>query len=195
MMTTRKANSAILAGIAGELAVAFDNTSSTIALTDNKLSKGRTSKKSGGKNDSRPSFSTTDNAASSETYHLDHGGDAVSCNEFTVLQNSVQTLAERMNGFLDRMEEAEDWPLPDEEDAASEFREEQPATETDPSGPAPAADDTAAEPAEADLDSLTSLAQSYDNKEKLAPDVQDQLAGIITTVCQKRLTDDVVKGK
>ena len=53
MMTTRKANSAILDGIDGELAVAFDNTSSKIALTDNKLSKGRTTKKSRGKNDSR----------------------------------------------------------------------------------------------------------------------------------------------
>ena len=49
MMTTRKANSAILDGID----VAFDNTSSKIALTDNKLSKGRTTKKSRGKNDSR----------------------------------------------------------------------------------------------------------------------------------------------
>ena len=44
--------------------------------------------------------------------------------------------------------------------------------------PQPEADDTAAganaaEPAAADLDPLTSLAQSYDNKEKLAPDVHD----------------------
>ena len=116
-------------------------------------------------------------------------------NEFTVLQNSVQTLAERMNGFLDRMEEAEDGPGSEEEDAA---REEQPANERSPPELAPAAEDTeaiAAEPAEADLDPLTFLAQSYDNKEKLAPDVHDQLAGIITTLCQKRLTDDVVKGK
>ena len=45
------------------------------------------------------------------------------------------------------------------------------------------------------MDPLTSLAQSYDVKEKLAPEVHDQLAGIITTLCHKRLTDDVVKGK
>ena len=193
-MTTRKANSAILDGIAGELAGAFDNTPSMIALTDNKLSKGRAAKKSR-KNEARTSISTTDNAASSETRQVDH---AVSRNEFTVLQNSVQTLAERMNGFLDRMEEAEDGPGSEEEDAA---RDEQPANEEAPPELAPAADDTAAEPiataepAEADLDPLTSLAQSYDVKEKLAPEVHDQLAGIITTLCQKRLTDDVVKGK
>ena len=196
-MTTRKANSAILDGIAGELAGAFDNTSSMIALTDNKLSKGRATKKSR-KNEARTSVSTTDNAASSETRQVDHEGNAVSRNEFTVLQNSVQTLAERMNGFLDRMEEAEDGPGSEEEDAA---RDEQPANEEAPPELAPAADDTAAEPiaaaepAEADLDPLTSLAQSYDVKEKLAPEVHDQLAGIITTLCQKRLTDDVVKGK
>ena len=196
-MTTRKANSAILDGIAGELAGAFDNTPSMIALTDNKLSKGRAAKKSR-KNEARTSMSTTDNAASSETRQVDHEGNAVSRNEFTVLQNSVQTLAERMNGFLDRMEEAEDGPGSEEEDAA---RDEQPANEEAPPELAPAADDTAAEPiaaaepAEADLDPLTSLAQSYDVKEKLAPEVHDQLAGIITTLCQKRLTDDVVKGK
>ena len=149
------------------------------------------------KNDSRTSVSTTDNA-SSETRQVDHEGDAISRNEFTVLQNSVQTLAEWMNGFLDRMEEAEDGPGSEEGDAA---REEQPANEENPPELAQvAADDTAAdaiaaEPAAADLDPLTSLAQSYDNKEKLAPDVHDQLAGIITTLCQKRLTDDVVKGK
>ena len=182
----------------GELAVAFDNTSSTIALTDNKLSKSRT-KKSRGKTDSRPSGSTTEseNAASSET-RPDH--DAVSRKEFTVLQISVQTLAERMNGFLDRLEEAEDGPRSDEEDAVSVTREEETATEADADPPQPEADDTAAdanaaEPAAADLDPLTSLAQSYDNKEKLAPDVHDQLAGIITTLCQKRLSDEVVKGK
>ena len=185
-------------GIAGELTVAFENTSSTIALTGNKLSKSRT-KKSRGKTDSRPSVSTTESetAASSETRH-DH--DAVSRKEFTVLQISVQTLAERMNRFLDRMEEAEDGPRSDEEDAASVTREEEPATEPDADPPQPAADDTAADAnaadhAEADLDPLTSLAQSYDNKEKLAPDVHDQLAGIITTLCQKRLSDEVVKGK
>ena len=129
MMTTRQANSAILDGIAGELAVAFDNTSSTIALTYNKLSKSRT-KKSRGKTDARPVVSTTesDTAESSET-RPDH--DAVSRKEFTVLQISVQTLAERMNGFLDRMEEAEDGPRSDQEDAARVTREEEPATEAD----------------------------------------------------------------
>ena len=127
-MTTRKANSAILDGIAGELAGAFDNTPSMIALTDNKLSKGRAAKKSR-KNEARTSMSTTDNAASSETRQVDHEGNAVSRNEFTVLQNSVQTLAERMNGFLDRMEEAEDGPGSEEEDAA---RDEQPANEEAP---------------------------------------------------------------
>ena len=148
---------------------------------------------------SRPSGSTTESetAASSET-RPDH--DAVSRKEFTVLQISVQTLAERMNGFLDRLEEAEDGPRSDEEDAVSVTREEETATEADADPPQPEADDTAAdanaaEPAAADLDPLTSLAQSYDNKEKLAPDVHDQLAGIITTLCQKRLSDDVVKGK
>ena len=132
-MTTRKANSAILDGIAGELAGAFDNTPSMIALTDNKLSKGRAAKKSR-KNEARTSISTTDHAASSETRQVDHEGNAVSRNEFTVLQNSVQTLAERMNGFLDRMEEAEDGPGSEEEDAA---RDEQPANEEAPPELAP----------------------------------------------------------
>ena len=63
------------------------------------------------------------------------------------------------------------------------------------SQPAAAADATAAEPAAAYMDPLTSLAQSYNNKEKSAPDVHDQLAGIITTLCQKRLPDDVINGK
>ena len=79
------------------------------------------------------------------------------------------------------------------------MRHETNSQQTRRTPPEPAADDTAAnaaaEPAEADLDPLTFLAQSYENKWNLAPDVHDQLAGIITTLCQKRLTDDVVKGK
>ena len=98
------------------------------------------------------------------------------------------------NGFLDRLEEAEDGPRSDEEDAVSVTHEEETATEADADPLQPEADDNAAEPAAADLNPLTSLAQSY-NKEKLAPDVHDQLAGIITTLCQKRLSDEVVKGK
>ena len=96
MMTTKQTNAAILDGITGELAVAFDNTSSTIAFTDNKLSKGRTTKMSRGKIDSRPSVSTTDTAASSETHHLNHDVDSVSRTEFSLNYYTAQQ--ERCDG-------------------------------------------------------------------------------------------------
>ena len=135
-MTTRQTNSTILDVIAEELAVAFDSASSTVAsaLIDNKLSKGST-KKSRVKTDvpdSRPSISMAETAAPSDN-RLDHN--AVSRTEFTVLQTSVQTLAERMNWFLDRMEKAEDGPRSEVEEVARENREEQPATEAEADTP------------------------------------------------------------
>ena len=118
-MTTRKANSAIMDGIAGELAGAFDNTSSIncqrsgLRKSPERTNRGPVFRRPTTQRHRKPANSTT---RAMRFHAMNSPFCRIQCKHW-------------QNGFLDRMEEAEDGPGSEEEDAA---RDEQPANEANP---------------------------------------------------------------